>query len=466
MGTISEDGLATTIDSLPFELLAEVMLFAATDRIRKTVLSLSWVCSNWRQIAIQTPQLWVTRLPLSKSSFFDNLVKHSATALFLERSAPLLFPVRIHDIGSQSRADILPLLAAVRDAAPRWQSLSLHSNHPDSEHEILAQIPAGQLDCLETLDLQLSGSDVWGSRVFTSALRLRDVTFATDLFSPSHIVAMPWSQLTRLELVCPSPQECLDALAQCKNVSTVDILTKQWDSDVVVGAGATLEYLEVLDIQMRVGSIGEDLGPFLRQLQAPALTCLRLSLDFHYIEDHEWLTSYLTPDLALFLSHSPRLEHLNLYNCILAADMAEDIITHTPHLIQLFFSNNDPNNHIQDDFFRALGDTNTDGTHRLVPSLQTLDLGELFFDFTEAALWDMLKSRGWVLSEDDQTSMPQAQLKCVGLGWNETFHHRNDTNGLFTFKFRHALWMYQQRGFEFFGIVDLKDRKRSGGYEN
>ncbi|KAJ7610932.1 hypothetical protein FB45DRAFT_328403 [Roridomyces roridus] len=89
------------IETLPFELLSDIMLLAlAGTPERSMVMSLCKLCSRWRPIAIQTPELWIVPLPRMKS-WATIEVAYSATAFFVQRSAPyllLLTDGRVYDL--------------------------------------------------------------------------------------------------------------------------------------------------------------------------------------------------------------------------------------------------------------------------------------------------------------------------------------------------------------------------------
>ncbi|KAJ7508694.1 hypothetical protein B0H11DRAFT_1966308 [Mycena galericulata] len=396
------------IDILPYELLAEIMILAlVTPRPAKwdpqrmvpapaaEILSLCEVCARWRQIIIQIPQLWVLHdFPLMNYRHPTN-VALAATAKFLERSAPL--PISV-DLTSayylRQEMDIISSLGALSGVADRWKSLTIMSAVGETEAAALAQIPVGRLDTLEKLHLMLCNPDIWqiaDQEIFLSTPRLRDLTL--NMRDSSQVLSMPWAQLTQLSLTCASPQSCLDILAQCTNIVSAKVYTKQWVTDMVpIAATAALKHLEVLEIHMDICSMGEHLAPFLQRLRLPVLISLSLSLNFTFSSNHEWFVSWLAPELEDFL------------------------------------------------------------TCHLAPKLETLELSELGVQFTESSLGEMIRSRWW--SDDELLAMPTppgvARLKRFALQWSDMCDYPNQYE--FTREFVETMAVYRSQGLDIDGI--------------
>ncbi|KAJ7610929.1 hypothetical protein FB45DRAFT_328335 [Roridomyces roridus] len=436
------------IETLPFEIISQIMLLALPapeSRTLRMILSLVKVCPRWRGIASETPELWALPLPRMNDRVTKE-VASSLTANLLRLSAPYPFPVSIQNV--IPKGDILAPLSAVRDASQRWESLQIHSSYSgEGEAELLDHIPAGKFDSLKKIDLRLVDVNLHRSpnfRVFESAPQLCEVKIVMrDAF---HIPPMPWTRLTRLSLTCASPQACLDAVMHCESIVEARFVTRQWMSEVVFSKVATLRYLKTLEIEMAVGSQGEDLGPFLRGLRLPSLETLKLSMDYSNAGDGTF-TWNLLPELEFFLSHSQKIEHLTLDQTVFSDDMPA-ILALTPCLTHLVFADGETAK--QDVLFKAL-----DG-HELVPKLQSLELKDLFFESTESVLWSMIKTRCYPRAPEGQKEPVPQRLKRLNLEWSEKLVNPYDPRTIpekqFSHEFRDALWTYEKQGLDFSGI--------------
>ncbi|KAJ7116803.1 hypothetical protein C8R43DRAFT_111598 [Mycena crocata] len=422
------------VDTLPYELLAEILILALTPRPRspysremKTasadVLSLCRVSMYWRKdIGHRDP-------------------------MFLERSAPLPFSIWIHSMilpmkfpdRVERLSQIMDVLVGVKE---RWRSLAVSLIRAESEMAPLVLIPPGGLDNLEKVDLNFSSrsdSPIPKLGIFQLAPHLRDVR--VDVWSGTSDIhlPMPWAQLTSLSLAYRSPQLCLDILVCCENLVSAYIKTEQWLESDVPGKMQTLAHLEELDIFMLICSDGEHLAPFLR-LKLPALKSLSLQTSLRLPIDYEFFISWLTPALTSFLPASPNLQSLSLAECVFADDIT-DILQLTPSLTELVFSDTEVN----DDFFMALQYSETDSVH-LVPKLETLILGDVGVDFEEAPFADMIRSRWW--SDDELRSMPSppgvVRLKGVTLR-NDLLPPRK-----FSRELQEAVTRYEEQGLQIY----------------
>ncbi|KAF8215885.1 hypothetical protein K438DRAFT_1799643 [Mycena galopus ATCC 62051] len=418
------------IYTLPYELLAYIMVLSLTPRINShgheikatslDVVNLCRVCCLWTDVAADTRKLWVVApFPLVEVDY-DHCKR---TKLFLELSDPLPISVCIPPLKPWSGFKLVPLgiPPIVADTVLRWKTLEI--DYPDSYEfhaSILAGIPPDGLENLEILVLRWREPEIWQGpklNIFRSVPRLRDVTI-----QGSHIPPMPWSQLTRLSLTHDSPQLCIDALVRCKSIVSASITTKEWsdDPDSSNMESDSLSYLEELEIQVWIRSHGEHLGPFLQQLGFPALKSLTCSLGYYdgfYDE-----VSSLTPALLSLSTRSPNLAYLkidtNCDGCVCPSDVAE-ILAHIPNLTKLHFSNWEVDEEDEEDFFGALRYSDTDAVP-LVPKLETLVLAHMVMRFGQR-LVEMIKSRWW---SDELLAMPTApriaRLKCLKLSGSST----------------------------------------------
>ncbi|KAJ7292786.1 hypothetical protein C8J57DRAFT_6894 [Mycena rebaudengoi] len=438
------------IHLLPYELLAEILILAlARDAYErpwssaKEVMALCRVCTFWREVARNTPELWILdHFPIT-SPGRDQPISVPATQLFLEQSAPLLISVSISAIMCLKTLDLPQRLETLKPFVSRWKSFSMNSESAEDEVAELARIPAANLDNLQTLDLTLhtrSHLRVWECPeldAFKSAPRLRRVTL--DLKGEtSRIMPMPWAQLTRISLKHDLPQACLDVLACCKSLVSFNLTTKQWpEEDVPDIRNIFLPHLERLTIFLLIWSTGEHVTPFLQSLELPALKSFSLTVTLQLPVADEWFISSFTPELIHFLTRAPNLEHLTT-DSLFAEEMPE-ILLHTPSLTELSFSDDN----IDDHFFAALQHVESDLVH-LVPKLERLILIDVGKDFDESYFADMIRSRWW---SDDELLAMSAPPGVVRLRSVEYINHML-APGTFSEEFDKKMELHRSQGLE------------------
>ncbi|KAK7063856.1 hypothetical protein R3P38DRAFT_2820820 [Favolaschia claudopus] len=410
----------TPIHELPYELLADIMHLALLPP-RPTapnggrlffrsaeVMVLCRVCSHWRQIAIQTPQLWVgLTFPITIYPK-DEKTTWNATKTFLERSEPLPISVFLYDMAS-SDDEIAYLLPTLVGAAHRWRSFNMLFNSsrgtsPPALDRVLASGALhGRLENLETLYVNYPNlAD--GITAFLLAPRLREASIQLR-HSSSHVPILPWAQLARLELQHDSPQVCFDILASCKSLVSATVTTDQWlDDDVPSFSGTcVLKDLKELIIWMSIRSAGAHLDPFLQHFILPALTSLSLELRVRQSANDDWFISPIFPALIPFLSRSTHIEELTLNDCVFSEDI-EDLLQYTPNLRVLNLDMESTG--IFDDFFEALQYNSEADSVPLAPMLEVLDLYNVGFDFAEDSFKKMICSRWWADDESGKMTAP------------------------------------------------------------
>ncbi|KAJ7361294.1 hypothetical protein DFH08DRAFT_370126 [Mycena albidolilacea] len=267
--------LAPPIHSVPFELFADILVLAlilprATDKFGSRtsgsladVLVLCRICSHWRQVGLNTPQLWAQQtFPINLHYKKPEIIFLTVTETFLERSA--LLPISIHFHIMMKPSEITLLLPALIGAAHRWENLEMHSyKRAEFDPGFLTGIPAGTLANLEKLTLERPRLDA-GLDAFQLAPRLPDVILDLHSGPSSHIPLVSWGQLTHLSLDHNSPQVCLDILVRCTNLVSVHFGTNQWrKEDPPIVEKCVLKHMEELHVCMAVCATAEHLDPFL-----------------------------------------------------------------------------------------------------------------------------------------------------------------------------------------------------------
>ncbi|KAJ6541934.1 hypothetical protein B0H19DRAFT_1268865 [Mycena capillaripes] len=371
---------SSPIHSLPTELLADILMLALQASPPwasfKDVLLLCRICGHWRQVALNTPQVWAMQsFPLSVTK---EQMSFTVNKMFLERSAPSPISVYIDHLAF----DLVPLLAS---ASYRSRDLTIHTGYSalrQFDMAVFARLLADNLENLETLELRMD-SEV---TIPLAAPRLHNLTIENV---SANILSISWTQLTNLSLSYDSPQLCLDILIRCKNLVSARIRTSQCLDSPVYGLQdkGFLTHLESLNIFVRIRSTGEHLGPFLQQLKLPALKSLTLTLCLLLPVNYEWFISWLAPTLTFSLTLSPNLEYLEVYDCLFTENIY-DVLQCTPSLTRLVFSESG----VEDHSFAALQYSDVNPV-QLAPKLEILDLYDVGADFSETSLADMIRSR-------------------------------------------------------------------------
>ncbi|KAJ7762413.1 hypothetical protein DFH07DRAFT_814328 [Mycena maculata] len=397
--------ITAPVRTLPTELLGRIFVLvleagAAGDSVGwtvpiKDVLVLSQVCQNWRKAAHETPQLWARRFPIF-SQTRPGEASLTATKIFMERSAPLPVPISLGSgYDASAGTNLVPLMDTLFAIPHRWLAVTLSTKLLAT----LAQIPAGTLTALETLDLRSTGGEAElhpNVNVFLLAPRLRRVTLwhikNTDTFP------IPWSQLTTLALADESPKVCLDIIVRCTNLVSATLRMSGWPQSVSLAdtETVTLEHLKSLEIHISNTSSDEHFTPFLQRLNLPCLTALKM-----YGEYHSGVITWSAVAFTLFQIRSPLIEQLQIDHCALTSEDLQAVVHHATSVIHLEVHN--CSNCIDDAFLASLRYSEIDPAP-LIPKLEVLWLSSLRCDFEESTLRDMVESRWW--TEDELLVMP------------------------------------------------------------
>ncbi|KAF7351088.1 F-box domain-containing protein [Mycena sanguinolenta] len=370
------------VHQLPPELLAEIFLivhedvypFSRKGRVQK-VQALSQVCAFWRSVAHTTPRLWTESLSVkvdeTPTADYVSFVKE-----WLERSALIQIPVQLKIPGKN--VEMGPLMDAVATTAHRWKraifdipSLSIFCSIPPDSLKSLKRLSLRSADAKHHKDTQ----------PFVTAGRLRRVSLTTHRTSG---LLMPWSQLTHMNVIDTSPQECLDALVQCTAIVSAKFETMAWQDfpDMSQRPITTLARLKKLCVEFCTP--GGFIVPFFVCLALPALATLTLELDI----DHTWSSAEFTQ----FQLRSPNIEDLTIERSPMESDDLLAVLQHAPLLVSLHmeccmycFDNS---------FLDGLQYSPAQAVH-LAPKLEFLSWTYAGVGFDEDALDAMIRSRWW-----------------------------------------------------------------------
>ncbi|TFK58088.1 hypothetical protein BDN72DRAFT_851852 [Pluteus cervinus] len=288
------------VSTIPIELLQEIFAFSMTlkpaPRIRTgisfdeleppgfqaTALILTWVCSQWRQIALSMQELWCTMNIYKPKKYCVELAK-----VYLGRSgdsAPLnLYLRQDFCLDPFPNADACPEHNATVDIlklwvpqAHRWKSIFLFMSATPPSYE-LPKIPLGALSSLQEADVRFvkmpRSSDIviewlWGNIFQSPALR---TAFCHNLLSKLPVA--PFSQLTEFGPFLMAADEFLSLLSSCYRLRRLSgtISTKQI-SHRTLEAPIISPYLEYLNLH-----IGQNSPAILDQFSTPVLRELKLA---------------------------------------------------------------------------------------------------------------------------------------------------------------------------------------------
>ncbi|KAJ6623152.1 hypothetical protein B0H10DRAFT_824476 [Mycena sp. CBHHK59/15] len=398
---------------LPPELLREIFQidFAVASLGRwetpvKAILRLGQVCTHWRWLVHTTPQLWAGLLVI------DRITKPSDAYIagiknWVERSAPLAIPVSIA-LNDLSRADAAPLMDVLLGATHRWQTLHIFGGLLVE----VTQIPAGALKELEEVYIWTEEPH---ARVdtFVCAPRLRSVTLTAPHIE---LFPMPWTQLTQVNLNKVLPELCIRILMQCMNLAYAELhIDAGIRPDIPAFAeNAALAQLHTLFLYFSEPSSREQIIPFLRCLELPALKALELGISIR----PPWPTEAVTQ----FLSRAPNIEEMAIVYSSLSSDDLQAVLRHVPSLNSLNIANCWIC--IDDAFLRALRYSVHDPTP-LAPRLVGLSFFNVGNEFQDASLEEMIQSRWWSDAELRAMAVPPAVARwetvsyCGGLDDDE-----------------------------------------------
>ncbi|KAJ6466410.1 hypothetical protein C8R45DRAFT_488494 [Mycena sanguinolenta] len=374
------------IYGIPAELLAEIFEHAIDEETHIVVLfRVSQVCSDWRQVAHNTPRLWTGHIFVSLDNRGHKREQPYADGFmeWLARSAALTIPITL----TLDSTDIYhDLLGEVLKTSSRWRSLQL--DFPDHGLLLIRRIAQHGLESLEELDLgDTEFLEPLGGVVpsFTTAPRLRKL--GMSIYSSLPPVLVPWRDLTDLTLhTCSSPDLALDALVPCANLVRLSIFTLGW-TVLPQARQYNLAFTRLRTLSFTAftfpSSAAVPFTLFFNNLSAPALQ--ELFLAFEGMRER-WTETHFTT----FQLRAPNITRLDLRDSDLGSDEFRTVLLHASSLTHLKLSNYYC---FDDAAITAL--RYTDGVTPLVPRLHNLVLESMVYPVTDDILADMIASRWW-----------------------------------------------------------------------
>ncbi|KAF9016225.1 hypothetical protein BDZ89DRAFT_1166368 [Hymenopellis radicata] len=219
--------------SIPNELLLEIFsrcipeIFSDEDPDALDPKGAPWllarVCHRWRELAVNTPQLW-THVRLD----FDKHRRHISDqqcayklGVFTERSRGL--PMVVY-LGSKDSIEYHPVLPVLGASIPRWRHLLV-----DIPRSSLQRLSGNNFSMLRTMLLQYNDENQWHLTldVFKSAsapvLRSLEVAAEEPWYALEHVV-VPWSQITSIMSFPAFDTDALNRLRTMANLEELSVV--------------------------------------------------------------------------------------------------------------------------------------------------------------------------------------------------------------------------------------------------
>ncbi|KAF8883536.1 hypothetical protein BD779DRAFT_826122 [Infundibulicybe gibba] len=334
-------------------------------------LNLMWICSRWREIVLDTPQLWTkisSRTPMA--------------SLWVDRSKELPLDLKLDlSLGETLIFDILV------PHAHRWERLDFNLR---SRSDFIFKSPVkGHLRSLKVLKVSSAGN--FAHMDFCEAPQLTEV-WLENMFQ-SHVVKLPWEQLRDCTL--SDSVIVLYALQHAKNIQTcrLDMCIPPWGSIPKTPPRFCCPSLNTLIIYWRP----EDpyINEFFSSITLSSLQNLEIRLlpalggswstDFHYLSE-------LGPTLLKFFERSSsHLAALTLDDLPISSTQLIDYLTLMPSLISLDIKYEHSAHRIGNDFAEHLT-LNHPNYPSLLPRLGALSLRG-WVSFSEEYLYNLIASR-------------------------------------------------------------------------
>ncbi|KAJ7585176.1 hypothetical protein C8J56DRAFT_829434 [Mycena floridula] len=249
--------MLSPIRHIPIEILAHIFAFfceenlLAMDSSRGDTISipgsvLVQVCSQWRQVALATGELWTT-IRVDGQQLDDGDLESRAPILQfpLKRSNnyPLSLIINVGEYTVRLYRPMSELVELLVKHSFRWRSVELHATSLRSTG-CLSSIK-GRVPLLEHIQADLlTDSEFPSLDVFQEAPMLTSAMVYEDM-SPGSII-LPWNQLRTIEMFFP--RKPMEILACCPQILELIISAPSRDATEEIDLTLGLQALTVTDI--------------------------------------------------------------------------------------------------------------------------------------------------------------------------------------------------------------------------
>ncbi|KAJ7183239.1 hypothetical protein C8R46DRAFT_1066351 [Mycena filopes] len=230
-------------------------------------LSLSYVCRDWREIALGTPALW-TNVEVELTS----CPSAELFEMWMERAKG---PLSLKFSGFEHEWDeyFPEILEVLDDRAGDIEVLELDYINQDALQELGKAASAWKFQSLQqlTVHLDIEGLDTMHVTAFAKAPLLREVSFTETPFS---LFTLPWPQLTKVTASF-AKKNCLKILRSAPNL--VECAFTAWGKDGGGRKPAVLTHSSLQSLTLLGDSDTSAWGTnFLQFLTLPALQSLTI----------------------------------------------------------------------------------------------------------------------------------------------------------------------------------------------
>ncbi|KAJ6589355.1 hypothetical protein B0H19DRAFT_1303485 [Mycena capillaripes] len=271
--------------TLPNEIISEIFIHFLPVYPRCPPLTgthsptnLTHICRYWREIALTTPMLWRAISLSDDEAPMARQLQRSQIWLDRSRDCPLSIIVH-HSIGCVE----LEILAVIVPHRARWEHAVLEMSSSD-----LPTI-CGPMPLLQHLNLSLDYPN-YNVVVFDDIPRLNTVVLSQ--YATSHLIALPWAQLTFLTLNSVYRYEYSTILRQTLNLRHCVLDMFLEDTDASAPAEFALPYLESLTLHDCWNDMEVILYPDI--FIVPALRQLEIPEQFLGINPTDGLESFIS----------------------------------------------------------------------------------------------------------------------------------------------------------------------------
>lgn len=420
---------------MPRDIVAEIFTHVGREPLgplsKSAPLTLGWICSGWRSIAITTPCLW-SSIPVYSSLL--GLVTPSLYREWLTRSGKL--PLKIHVRGYNAEHNWMPVLQALLDHTDRWREVHLELPSKVWEFTIWESAPKCGLPMLRTLHTNSPMLQSW-LFLLSPVLRCLNLQYTRPPQQAPQFGLLFTQQLTKLVITGCSFAQCYAIMRDARNLVHLQIaIVNTPESTTPI----QLDPIHLPLLHSFAVMLGSD-HSLITSLIAPVLRTLKIvsSGSADPLSSSLLLLPSPFDSLQLFLSRSSSLQSLSLDHFdILEPDLIEALLHNAPMLKRLELTGLPL---LTTSTLQRMTPGSPAEDTPMLPDLERLCLQDMHLN--ELSLLNMLNSR-----RNPRESPKLARLQSVLLGRNNGFNP-------WTSKFKYDVRAMKEQGL----IAQLAERQ-------
>lgn len=356
---------------------------------RKGASPLIWmqVCKHWRNVALNTPELWSTlsfNLSIGNPDLKTNLARQW---LGRAKSHPLRLSLLVGSSPWGSRRDTV--LDAFLERAQFWQHIDLKL--PESAWRRLEnQDNKAAMPFLKSVTLAYSDTMTTGSRqqirFFESTPSLTTVHIELPMHSTS--VKVDWQRITKCSMLLGlNPANMLTSMHSMVNLT----LMIKPESVFPTHEFIAIPSLRTLEFVCYGGQTPIDLWEILR---LPALYDIRFTRNWSP-NGQSWATQ-IFPYISRW---STTVRRISLCNAHLADDELHQVINYIPLIEKIEIAEDDRTDYVTNEFMESLTLTSREvesdqsAPSVIAPNLQWIGFKGFYYQFDDAVFVKMVESR-------------------------------------------------------------------------